>query len=54
MERYKDLAFSFKDLSREEAQTRRKILRIFREQDDRIKKLEIKIETILTTLRKKQ
>jgi hypothetical protein len=50
VERYKDLAYSFKDLSGEERQIRQKLLRILREQEKRIRKLETKMDTILTTL----
>lgn len=49
-ERYKDLAYSFKDLSGEERQIRSKLLRILREQEKRITQLETKMNTILTTL----
>lgn len=39
-ERFKDLAYSYKDLSRQEKQHGQKLLRILRELDGRITRLE--------------
>lgn len=50
-ERFKDLAYSYKDLSRQEKQARMKELRILRELEKRISDLEIKVNTILETIK---
>jgi len=47
---YKEMAYSFKDVARQELQYRKKLLRIIREQEKRIFDLEKKMNTVLETI----
>jgi len=46
MEKHIDLAYSYKDLEKEERQSRQKLLRIIRELEKRVDSLEFSLENI--------